>query len=102
MELIEYLDQVCQDWRDGDIKTNDETLAEDLLLWFLKRQPAYLDDIVPPCIPSGQELQWVASLFDDDAEGDAVLQARWTAFGYCTTGIVRALLDAESSELSYG
>ena len=102
MELIEYLDQVCQDWRDGDIKTNDETLAEDLLLWFLKRQPAYLDDIVPPCIPKNQELQWVASLFDDDAEGDAVVQARWTAFGYCTKGIVRALLDVESSELSYG
>lgn len=102
MELIEYLDNVHQDWRDGEIKTHDETLVEDLLLWFLKRQPAYLDDIVPPCIPKGQELEWVASLFDQNAFGRAVDHAIWSAFDYCEKGIVRALLDAESSELSYG
>lgn len=102
MELTEYLDDVCQDWRDGEIKTHDETLVEDLLLWFLKRQPAYLDDIVPPCIPNGQELEWVASLFDENARGQAVNHAIWSAFYYCQRGIVRALLDAESLELSYG
>lgn len=102
MELIEFLDFELYDWRDGEIKTHEKDVAEDLLLWFLKRQPAYLDDIVPPCIPSGQEFEWVASLFDDNAEGRAVHQAIWNAFGYCEKGIVRALLDAESLELSYG
>lgn len=102
MELIEYLDDVCQDWRDGLIKTHDETLVEDLLLWFLKRYPGYLDDIVPPCITNGKELEWVASLFDQNAQGRAVDNARWSAFYYCEKGIVRALLDAESLELSYG
>lgn len=102
MELVDYLDDVCQDWRDGQIKTNDKTLAEDLLLWFLKREPAYLEDIVPPCIPKNQSLQWVASLFDDDADCAAITQALWTAFGYCEKGIVRALLHAESLEFSYG
>jgi hypothetical protein len=101
-DLIFWLDRLHPHWREGEIATKDESLVEELMIWFLTRQPSWLDDIVPACINKANGLEWFASLFDDDADCRATKQARWTAFGYCEKGIVDELLHAESLELAYG
>ena len=102
LDLIDTLDVYSPHWRDGDISIRDDDIVEELLYWFLTKNPSWLDDITPPCIKAGDELEWLLNLFAEDAAGVSVRQARYSAFGYCEKAIVEALLYAEKMAVAYG
>lgn len=100
LDLLDWLDNTNPRWREEEFIRVENDLLEELLYGFLRDNEDWLSDVVPPCIPDADGLEWICGLFVSN--GSSVEKAIWAIFGYCQKAIVDDLLDKESLELAYG
>ena len=92
-ELLDWLDNSNPSWRECVFIQMEMDLMEEMLVHFLRKNPDWIDELVPPCLQSEDRLEWVCALFA--SQGPAVEPLIWSIFGFCQSEMVDDFCDRE-------